>query len=258
MKAGRLVYSDDAFDAEYYDPIAKKLRMAAKGRKGRRGKRDDSSSSEEDSSGSESDDESSSSESESEDDVRARKGKKEKEKKAGRREVRTRKVVVAENEKRKGNNDLDEVEQLIGRLHGMQRSDASYAGAYARLVCVAPTIAERIPAPTFWYHQMPTPTTWKQPAQITTNAVSTPLPLPVPQQVVGIQPQAIIPTPRTSFTTQHPSRRQWPARTDEPCFFCKDPNHILRGCPTAAAYISGEGRQASVDWDVGVPGYVTD
>jgi len=209
LKAGRQVYSDDAFDAEHYDPIAKKLRKAATKRRGM-SKRDDTSSSEESSMDTESDDELSSTSSESEDNVR-RKGKK-KVRRGGESGVRTRKVVIPESGSKEKSN-LDQVEELMVRLHGLQVHDANYASAYARLVCIAPAVAERIPAPA--------PEMWKQPVTAVSNAVSAPI------------------LPHPPLPPQYPPRNQWPTRNtfDEPCFFCRDPAHQLRGCPVVADYL---------------------
>src|SRR4051812_18685970 len=66
-------------------------------------------------------------------------------KKHRRTAVRTRKVEVADRRQR----DLDEVEELT-RKHGLDVGDVRYASTYARLVCLAPTVAQVVPAPRAW------------------------------------------------------------------------------------------------------------
>ncbi|KAF8889393.1 hypothetical protein BD779DRAFT_1469895 [Infundibulicybe gibba] len=128
MAAGRFVFSDEAFDAVFDDPIANRLKKdkeeekgRGRGRKSRRVVRDWDSEDSED----------------SEEEERPKKKKETVE-----REVRTRKVELEG-----GKDTLDEVEELAKKLHGLQVHDVAYSGYYARLVCLAPAVAQHWKAP---------------------------------------------------------------------------------------------------------------
>ncbi|KAF8802582.1 hypothetical protein BYT27DRAFT_7109957, partial [Phlegmacium glaucopus] len=68
-----------------------------------------------------------------------------KRKKPARREVRTKKVRFE-----RGTDLKDEVEELTTKLHGLNMQEAAYASTYARLVLVAPVLADKIPPPARW------------------------------------------------------------------------------------------------------------
>ncbi|KAF9440551.1 hypothetical protein P691DRAFT_793249 [Macrolepiota fuliginosa MF-IS2] len=144
MKVGQFMFSKEAVDDDDEDPIMEIVsRRWKKGGKGRKEWVEDVSEEEqvEDSS----------------EEERRRVQRKEK---SGRKEVRTRAVRF---EKRK--DTKDKVEELTRKLHGLDMRDASYASTYARLVMVAPILAEQIPPPTHWMTGMATTNTLGIPSQ---------------------------------------------------------------------------------------------
>ncbi|KAF8872190.1 hypothetical protein BD779DRAFT_1477681 [Infundibulicybe gibba] len=202
MAAGRFVFLDEAFDAVFDDPIANRLKKdkeeekgRGRGRKSRRVVRDWDSEDSED----------------SEEEERPKKKKETVE-----REVRTRKVELEG-----GKDTLDEVEELAKKLHGLQVHDVAYSGYYARLVCLAPAVAQHWKAP--GSHQSTVPPAGNPNSIPIQNSTSLPY--------NGYQPQ-----PYNNY--QRPPQAHDPnAPFDPSCHFCKNLDHRLRFCPTAAEYV---------------------
>lgn len=120
LAVGRVVFSDEAFDAEFDDSKANRF----KERVGERKKKSKRRVKEWDS------------DDETEEEERPKKKETEEKK------VKTRKVELDA-----GKSMIDEVEDLAKKLHGLQVHDMAYWGYYARLVCLVPVLAQHLPAP---------------------------------------------------------------------------------------------------------------
>jgi hypothetical protein len=116
LKAGRFVFSDDAFDADLNDPIASRLQTMRDSRtpnsipaKVKRATPQWDSDDEDD-------------------------------KKDAKKEVHTKRVSFSPQPPVKST--MDEVEELARKMHGLDIGDIAYLGCYTRLVCLAPAAAQ--------------------------------------------------------------------------------------------------------------------
>jgi len=225
IKAGRYVFTEEAFDAESDDnePAIKKLKKSAKAKRKKKKVVTNTESSESESEGSSEDSE----ESESEEEERRRSKKRGKAKEKV-KEVWTRKVRFDE-EARK----LDEVEELTKRLSGMHVGDVMYAGVYAKLWKQEPEIARCIPPPASWIPEV----------QVAT--------LPVHAPVYNLQPASPsypqAPTQQyqapSMYNQGHPQRHgthftpHQRRSNDLLCHFCRMQNCRICDCPMAGDYI---------------------
>ncbi|THV04530.1 hypothetical protein K435DRAFT_835349 [Dendrothele bispora CBS 962.96] len=162
VEAGRVVFSDEAFDAEWDDSIAlqlgkkKKLRMESLGQESADEEEDEDSSEEE-------------------------VDKPRKRRDTVKQEVQMKAVV-------KTQEMLDEVEQLASKLKGMSMTDTNYVSTYSRLVLLAPAFAQLILSPF-------------QLTPVTTVAAAPAMPMaPYPPQPVtpATYPNSIPVNPRTA------------------------------------------------------------
>ncbi|KAF5384797.1 hypothetical protein D9615_000947 [Tricholomella constricta] len=140
LEAGREVFADDAFDA---DEGRVKPRKKGKGRRIETDTEDRSDSSDSDDSESDkSESESSTSDESSDDD---RRGRRRKTKKGdGKQEVKTKVVAVKEMGRKE---ELDEIEELSRRLHGMKVGEQAYTAAYMRLAALSSVVVQHVPSP---------------------------------------------------------------------------------------------------------------
>ncbi|KAF8816293.1 hypothetical protein BYT27DRAFT_7277147 [Phlegmacium glaucopus] len=101
----------------------------------------------------------------------------------------------------------DEVEELTTKLHGLNMQEAAYASTYARLVLVAPVLADKIPPPAKWT------------AGATVTAA-----MGTPSHVHAYSPAA---------HHAHHTHRVY----DKSCHFCKEENCRIGTCPTVVEYL---------------------
>ncbi|KAF5376982.1 hypothetical protein D9615_007345 [Tricholomella constricta] len=185
LEAGREVFADDAFDA---DEGRGRTKKKGKGRKIETDSEDSSDNN--DSESDDSDAESSSSDDSSSDDDR--RGRKRKKKGNGRREVKTRVVPVKEMGRKE---ELDEIEELSRRMHGMKVNEAAYTAAYMRLATLSPIAVQHVPSP------------WAMTANVVAAA---PIYNQLPQQqVLQSSYQSFPPPVPPQYPYQQPHQQQW-------------------------------------------------
>jgi hypothetical protein len=112
LKAGRFVFSDDAFDADLNEPIAARIRTIQWGHTARTKVTVPWDSEEEE------------------------------ERKDVRREVQTKKVAFTPTVSAPIKSTKDEVEDLARQMHGLDIGDVAYSVCYTHLVYLAPAAAQ--------------------------------------------------------------------------------------------------------------------
>jgi hypothetical protein len=138
-----------------------------------------------------------------------------------------------------------EIEELIGQLHGLDTRDSAYAAGYARLAHHFPNAAKVVPKPKYW---QAAPSTFLHqivpPAPAYYQAAPAPAPAPAPYVYQAAPPP---PPPARSWgmhaSTSAPQPLDGAAsffRTQpyiEGCSFCLQPNHRIWMCPVANEYV---------------------
>jgi len=148
-----------------------------------------------------------------------------------------------------------ELEDLIGKLHGLDTWDSNYAAGYARLAHHFPNttrdvpkpeyqqatettstylhqVTPPLPAPTYSYQAMPTPAL--PPAPYRYQAVPPP-PL-LPAQSWATHAPTPIPTMQL-LTSNGTASFFWAHQHIEGCSFCLQLDHRIWMCPLASEYV---------------------
>ena len=172
----------------------------------------------------------------------------EEESKAPRRSAQKVETKTVRFKNRPPKSEDQELEELIGQLHGLDTWDSAYAAGYARLTHHFPNAAKVMPKPEYrqatpstYLHQVALP-----PAPTYYQAAPTPVPPPAPY---AYQPAPPPPPPARSWAMPTPTSASasqplnsaasffWTQPYIEGCSFCLQPDHRIRMCLVANEYV---------------------